>query len=222
MVTIKWWGHACFEIASSKGFTLVIDPHDGGSIGLPRPQASADAVLVTHEHFDHNAYRVVLKKNGKVFSMRKGRFQVDGFTVTGFEAYHDTFKGKRRGKVVIYLIEVEGLRILHTGDLGHILDNETVRNLGEIDILMVPVGGTFTIDGQEALELASMIEPKAIVPMHYWVRGINLPLKPLDEFLKIASNKYDILKLQDNEWEVSKDELRSWLKAKVIVFQLKA
>jgi len=221
MVTIRWWGHACFEIRTSDGFTLVVDPHDGGSIGLPRPQVKADAVLITHEHFDHNAYQVVLKEGCKVFSMKKGRFQVNGFTVTGFEAYHDEFKGRRRGKVVIYSIEAEGLRMLHTGDLGHLLDNKTVQNLGNIDILMVPVGGTFTIDSRGALELSSMINPKAVVPMHYWVKGINLPLRPLDDFLRIASSKYDILRLQGNEWSISKDELLSWPKTKVIVFPFK-
>lgn len=222
MVTIRWWGHACFEIRSRDGFTLVIDPHDGGSIGLPRPQVKADAVLITHEHFDHNAYQVVLKEGGKVFSMKKGKFRVNSFTVTGFEAYHDEFKGRRRGKVMIYLIEAENLRILHTGDLGHLLDSKTVQNLGEIDILMVPVGGTFTIDSRGALELSSMINPRAVVPMHYWVKGINLPLRPLDDFLKIASNKYDIFRLQSNEWDVSKDELLSWPKTKVVVFPFKA
>lgn len=221
MVTIKWWGHACFEIRSNDGYTVVIDPHDGGSIGLPKPQVKADAVLITHEHFDHNAYQVVLKERGKVFSMKKGTFRVNGFTVTGFEAYHDKFKGKRRGKVVIYLIQIEGLRILHVGDLGHLLDDKTIQNLGEVDILMVPVGGTFTINGEEALKLSDMIKPKAIVPMHYWVKGINLPLRPLDDFLKISGSKYDILKLQDNEWSIDKEKLSSWPKPKVVAFPLK-
>ena len=218
MVTIKWHGHACFEIISSDAFSIVIDPHDGGSIGLKPPKAKADVVLMTHDHFDHNAWHVVLKSGGEKYLMREGAFKVGGkYEVIGVKAYHDKYRGRRRGDVVIYKVHVDNISILHLGDLGHILDPETASKLRPIDVLMVPVGGTFTIDAKEAYEVVKELEPKAVVPMHYWVRGVNLPLAPVDNFLSIVD--LEVIRLDSNVWQVSKDDLDLWESTKVVVFK---
>jgi L-ascorbate metabolism protein UlaG (beta-lactamase superfamily) len=216
MPLLKWHGHACFEIVDSANRSIVIDPHDGGSIGLKRPEASADAVLITHEHFDHNAYEVVLKKGGEVYSMRSGPFKVLDHPVLGIKVYHDKFKGRRRGEVISYLIEVDGVKLLHLGDIGHIPDEDTLKLMDSPHVLMIPVGGTFTIDAREAKELIELLAPKAAVPMHYWVEGVNLPLAPLVNFLSII--KYAVVKLKERAWRVTKEELEGWSETKVVVF----
>ncbi len=218
MVTIRWHGHACFEIVSSNGYTVVIDPHDGGSIGIKPPKARADAVLMTHDHFDHNAWHTVSKDNTVKYLMKEGEFELDGIKVLGVKAYHDKYRGRRRGTIVMYKLVVDEISMLHVGDLGHVLSEDIVDKLKPLDVLMVPIGGTFTIDGKEALQLAKLLEPKALIPMHYWVRGINLPLAPLDNFLSICD--YEVIKLDSNEWIVTKDELSNWKETKVIVFEL--
>ncbi len=218
MVTIKWHGHACMELIDSSGKSIVIDPHDGGSLGLPRPRALADAVLITHEHFDHNAYQVVIKEGGKVYSMKDGVFNVLGHEVKGIRVYHDKFRGRRRGENVAYLLNIEGVRILHLGDIGHIPDENTLKLMSSADVLMVPTGGTFTISPSEAVELTELINPKAVIPMHYWVKGVNLPLAPLEEFLKLV--KDEVVSLETNEWHLKEEELKSWEGRKVLVFNL--
>lgn len=216
MLTIKWHGHACFELIDSANKSIVIDPHDGRSIGIKPPSTKADAVLITHEHFDHNSYNVVLKSGGLVYSMKEGRFSVLGHEVLGTRVYHDKARGRRRGEVVMYRMYIEGISVLHAGDLGHVPSAEEMRPLIPVDIAMIPTGGTFTIDASEALQLAERLGVKVVIPMHYWVEGINLPLAPLNDFLKLVSQR-DIIRLESNSWTVSREALPS---RAVVVFKL--
>jgi len=216
LVIIKWYGHACFEIIDSKGRSIVIDPHDGRSIGIKPPKTQAHAVLITHEHFDHNAYQGILRSDGVVYSMKTGKFMVFEHEVLGLKSYHDKVRGKRRGEVVIYKVNVEGVRIVHLGDLGYIPSDDELKNLIPVDILMTPVGGTFTIDAKEALQLSDKLSPKVIIPMHYWVEGINLPLLPLSEFLKLVTTR-KIINLESNTWSVSVMDIPENV---VVVFKL--
>lgn len=216
MPTLVWHGHSCFEIIDSNGKSIVIDPHDGGSIGLKTPRASADAVLITHEHFDHNAYTVVSHEKTEVYSMREENFEVLGHKVRGIRFYHDKSKGRRRGIVIAYIIDLDDVRFLHLGDISHIPSNtELLKN---IDVMMVPVGGTFTIDAREAKELIDIIKPKAAIPMHYWIKGINLPLTPIDTFLELMKD-HEIIRLPGNRWEIKKSDLMAWEEPRVIVLK---
>lgn len=207
MPIIRWHGHACFEIVTSRGKTIVIDPHDGRSLGLKPPQASADIVLISHEHFDHNAYAVVAKPNAKILSMSIGETLIDDIKVVGIEAYHDKNKGKRRGRNVIYRVDVDGLSIVHLGDLGHVVGKEGDR-LKPIDILMVPVGGVFTIDAHEAWEVVEVLNPATVIPMHYWVKGLELPLKPVDDFLNLTPPSWNKVVLETNTLMIDRNSLK--------------
>ncbi len=217
---IRWHGHACFELIDSAGFTIGIDPHDGYSLGLRPPAFKADAVLITHDHFDHNAYSVVAKPGTERHSSREGEFVLGGkHRVRGVRLYHDKVRGRRRGEVVVYRLEVEGVRVLHLGDLGHVPEEAVASGLKPVDVALVPVGGTFTIDPREAFEVVKLLEPRIVVPMHYWVRGVNLPLQPVDVFIDVVKDTYEVVKVNTSEVSVSPEELQQITGTRVYVLR---
>ncbi|MCS7112123.1 MAG: MBL fold metallo-hydrolase [Ignisphaera sp.] len=208
MVIVRWYGHACFEIVSSKGTVVVIDPHDGRSLGLKPPRTSADIVLITHEHFDHNAYSIVAKPSASVFSMHIGKELINDVWFIGIEAYHDREKGKKRGRNIVYKLYVDGISFVHVGDLGHELDAEYSAKLGSIDILMIPVGGTFTIDAKGAWRTIENLKPRAAIPMHYWIEKLNLPLRPVEDFIQQKPSTWNVVKLDDNTLSIEADRIK--------------
>lgn len=199
MLKIRWHGHACFEISNEK--VIVIDPHDGVSIGIPPPKTKADIILITHDHFDHNQSRIVEKEGSIIVKEDK---EIEGIKIRVFKAYHDREMGSKRGEVRIFKIEYNGIRFCHLGDLGHVLDDETIEKLGEIDLLFIPVGGVFTIDANEAIELCRKMNVKVIIPMHYKIEGLSLPINSIDSFLEKA--EYEIRHVA-NEIEIDIEDL---------------
>lgn len=178
---IKWLGHACFAVTLSSGRTVITDPFDQ-SIGYPQPNLPADYVTVSHDHFDHNAVKTV---PGNPEAVRKeGRHSCGEIVFTGIPSFHDNSGGSKRGRNMIFVIEAEGLRICHLGDLGHVLEKGQLDQIGKVDVLMVPVGGFYTIDPGEAVKVADQIKPRYILPMHYKTGYIDFPISPADEFLK--------------------------------------
>lgn len=205
MVKITWHGHACVSVTRSDGYIIVFDPHDGYSIGLPKPNIKADLVLVTHDHFDHNALSVVSKDDTRVFKEFHGYTDVDNLKIEGIKTYHDKFEGSRRGINTIYIVEVEGYRIAHLGDLGHIPDKNVLEKLKNIDLLIIPIGGVYTINPDEAWEIVEKTAPKNVLPIHYWVRGLTLPLYRIDDFLAYVK-KYHVVRLDENSFELAEHE----------------
>lgn len=198
---IVWHGHSCFQIGGSQ--TLVIDPHDGKSIGLKTPSVKADIVLITHDHFDHNCVRVV---KGDFTTLREpGRREVKGIWVEGMPVFHDEQQGAKRGKVTLFKFQMDGISFCHCGDLGHMLSDEQLKEIGKVDVLFVPVGGVFTIDGGQARDLIRAIRPKVAVPMHFRFQGLSLSIQTLEPFLEgIPERK--VLRV-GNEIEFEKEEL---------------
>lgn len=192
-VELEYFGHSCFAV-KWQGCTVVLDPHDGASIGLQRPSASADAVLVTHEHFDHNAVEVVAKERSQVVKELSGAASLKlcgkEVLVEGFRAPHDRVGGKHRGLTTIYRLRFGDTVVIHAGDLGAVLGEELLRELSQPrpDFLMLPVGGVFTIEPYEAWKVAELVNPCYVVPMHYWVPGSTLPLRPVQDFFLFAKS----------------------------------
>lgn len=179
---IAWHGHACFEI-NTMGKIIVIDPHDGTSLGIYPPKTYADIVLVTHDHFDHNAVRVVSHDNTKVYREAQDWTDVsEGIRIKSVEVPHDKSGGTRRGMVNAFLIEAENIKIGHLGDIGDI--PEAINEFREVDILMIPVGGYYTIEPEEAKKIVDITTPKVVIPMHYKIMGLALNIRPVDDFLK--------------------------------------
>ncbi len=218
MVRVRWHGHACFEIIDGDS-NLIIDPHDGSSIGLKKPSSKSRFVLLTHEHFDHNAYPIVLESGGRVESMKTGDFELGPFRVRGVSTFHDKEGGRRRGRNVVYRITTpSGVTIFHAGDLGHVLDQDQVAKLKPIDVALLPVGGTFTIDHEEAFRVFEDLEGRIFIPMHYWITGVNLPLNTIDNTIKYASSKgYRVVEVNSSYLDIDPGELEKYRRTLVVL-----
>jgi len=182
---ITYFGHSSFRI-KGKHTAIVTDPFDSKFVGLKFPKVEADIVLVSHNHQDHNAKTAV---GGSPFIIEgPGEYEVKGVTVEGYSTYHDNEKGAKRGKNTIYRCIVDGVSILHVGDLGEQLSSDFLEKVGDVAILMVPVGGFYTISAKEAKELVGEIEPHIVIPMHYGRTELEpntfSQLEPLSSFLK--------------------------------------
>lgn len=201
---LKWCKHSYF-IVETGGLKIAIDPHDGGSIGLESCRVEADLVLVTHNHYDHNAIEIASGAKTIVVKWRPGSFKIGEVEVKGFKYYHDNVEGRLRGETIAYKLEAEKLKILHLGDIGHHLTNRDVEELGEIDILMIPVGGVYTINYKEAWTIIQQVSPKIAIPMHYWTPKALTPLDPLDKLLNIVETPK--IKIEKDTLEVDANNI---------------
>ena len=187
MAKITFAGRSCFQISVSNSkdhsADIVIDPFDEKS-GLKLPNFSADIVLSTHAHHDHNNIKAV--KGDPFVISGPGEYEVKGVFVQGIPSWHDDKEGKERGSNTIYVIEAEDIKFCHLGDLGQKqLTDEQLEKIDTIDVLMIPVGGKYTIDSQEAQKIISQIEPKIVIPMHYALPKQSDDLDGVDKFLKV-------------------------------------
>jgi len=165
---IKYLGHSAFLI-KTKTAKIVTDPYDSEMVGLKFPKTEADIITVSHHHKDHNQFKNVsgiAGANPLKIDM-PGEFEKLGVRIFGFQSFHDKTKGSERGENIMFKFEAEGISILHCGDLGIIPEESFLETIGEVDILLVPVGGFYTIDSDEAVSLVKKIEPSIVVPMHY-------------------------------------------------------
>lgn len=201
MLKIRWHGHSCFEITND--ITLVTDPHDGKSIGIPAPNVTGDIILVSHDHYDHNSVKTVEKEGSKVVTDERKR-TIGDVEIKGVESFHDECKGKKRGKNIMYKFTVNGISFCHLGDLGHMLSDDAVQKIGDVDILFVPIGGTFTVDDKQAWAVVKKINPKIIVPMHYKIGGLSLPIAGIDQFLEKSKLTVNYV---GNEIDIEKEDL---------------
>ncbi len=184
-VKITYYGHAMFEIQSSDGIRIITDPYNE-AIKDNLPDVTAEIVTVSHDHFDHN--NVSLVKGNPVIVKGLGQSKVKDISFEGILSYHDQKKGSLRGENTIFKFIVDNIIFVHLGDLGHNLDEETIKKLSILDILMIPVGGTYTINFLEAYNLATRLKPKVLIPMHYKEKDSKLDVDSVDSFLSRWNN----------------------------------
>lgn len=197
---ITWLGQSCFKI-QTKEATIVTDPYDA-DIGLKLPRLSADIVTVSHQHNDHNNTGAV---SGVPFIIdTPGEYEVRKIFIQGFPAWHDAAGGTKLGSNTIFVFSAEEMKIAHLGDLGTMLDQEQLDKLENVDILLIPVGGVYTLDGKKAAEVVSQIEPRIVIPMHYKIPGLNIKLGTVDAFC----NEMGVKKNGEEEkFRITKKEL---------------
>lgn len=202
---ITWQGHSCFKIQDKigpDGLTVVTDPFDK-EVGLKVPNFEADIVTISHDHHDHNNAGAL---RGQPFVIKSaGEYDVKGVMVEGIASYHDDKEGKERGNNIIYRIEMDDISIVHLGDLGQVLDNAQLEKLAGTDILLIPVGGKYTLDAKKAVEVISQIEPRLVIPMHYKTKDSKIDVEGVDKFVK----ELGVAPTYEEKLKISKKELPS-------------
>jgi len=200
---IKWLGHSCFLITSNEGLRIITDPYDtAGGISYSPINQAASIVVVSHDHFDHNNVSAVqgnpeIVKGSGIKTTQEIQFK-------GITTYHDTAQGKQRGPNTVFCFSLNNLNLCHLGDLGHVLGQQQVEQIGTVDILFIPVGGYFTINAAEASQVCDQLRPKVVIPMHFKTSRCSLPIAGVEDFLK---GKKHVRKLDSSEIEFKAKEL---------------
>ncbi|RLC30017.1 MAG: MBL fold metallo-hydrolase [Deltaproteobacteria bacterium] len=201
---IKWNGHASFTITATDGTVLVTDPYDpegyGGVLTYEPVRDQADAVLVSHDHADHNFVKglpgspQVIKNSGQIRDIR----------IKGIPVHHDESGGSERGDNMMFVFTIDGVTICFAGDLGHQLSEDQVAAIGPVDLLLIPVGGTYTVDAAGAARVIKALKPRLTIPMHFKTDKCNLPIAGVEAFLAQMEN---VKSLHQNEIELSADRI---------------
>ncbi len=200
---LKWLGHACFLIVSRERVKIVTDPYEvGGGINYSPINETADVVVVSHGHGDHSNVSAIKGKPEIVKG--SGSKKVKGIEFRGIATYHDEAKGRQRGTNTIFCFSVDGIKICHLGDLGHELTPEQALEIGEVDVLLLPVGGFFTINAETATKVADRLIPKIIIPMHFKTPKCDYPIAGVDDFI---GGKKNVKKLEVSEIELTAKDL---------------
>lgn len=179
-MNLKWLGHSCFLLTGESGVRILMDPC-APKTGYVLEPVAVDAVTASHDHYDHNYFEAALGEPLRI--TEPGVHEVRGVRITGIPAWHDKEHGAKRGRNILFLVEMDGIRLLHAGDLGHLPDEATIAAIGPVDVLLVPIGGVFTIDGEEAQALVDLLCPKVFIPMHYKTDQLSFELAELPPFL---------------------------------------
>ena len=194
---LKWLGHSCFELTLPGG-VIVTDPYDD-SVGYPHLRVKADAVLSSHDHFDHNHFEAVTG-NPRILNA-PGIHEVCGAKITAVPAFHDEARGAKRGENLIHLIEAEGLRVAHLGDLGHLPDtDEQKAALSNLDVMLIPIGGFYTIDTPAAVRIIEACKPRCAIAMHFQNRYCHFNITDEAGFVRLTGATQLL-----NEVEITKD-----------------
>ncbi|KKP98629.1 MAG: Zn-dependent hydrolase of the beta-lactamase fold-like protein [Parcubacteria group bacterium GW2011_GWD2_38_12] len=209
---IQWYGQSCFKIQSGD-VTIIIDPFDK-KIGLTPPRGKTDIVLSTHDHMDHNNSEGF---DDVFFINTPGEYEIKNAIIKGMSSFHDNVLGDKNGINTIYTLEIEGIKICHLGDLGQKeLSSEQVDAIGNVDILMAPIGGEYALEGEKMNTLdaegvktiINQIEPRIMVPMHYFIKGLGLKMDGPEKFFKMfnVSEKDAVLKFSIKKKDLPQQE----------------
>jgi Predicted Zn-dependent hydrolases of the beta-lactamase fold len=214
---IKWLGHSCFLITTGAGVRILTDPFDS-QVGYQLPSVEADLVTTSHDHFDHGYVETV--KGDFIHLSNPGHYVKAGIKINGVSTFHDEVEGKKRGKNIIFVFDIDGMRICHCGDLGHLPSESQKEAIGKIDIMMLPVGGTFTVDAIEAYKTVEILKPVVTIPMHYKTPVMNFPITGVEKFIEAAGLKgHPEVYVNKQEVELTKNNLA--LQPKVVVMDYK-
>jgi L-ascorbate metabolism protein UlaG (beta-lactamase superfamily) len=202
-VKVKWIGHACFLITANNGVRVIVDPYAvGGGINYSPIKETADVVVVSHDHSDHNNVSAV-KGNPEVVK-DGGEETAKGIRFKGIATYHDASRGGQRGPNVVFCFSIDDVNFCHLGDLGHELSAEEVEQIGAVDILFIPVGGFFTIDAAVASQVCDRLKPRIAIPMHFKTRGCTYSIAGVEDFLK---DKHNVKRIGGSEVEFEQQKL---------------
>ncbi len=200
---IEYLGHSCFKLTESTGTSVVCDPY-GGDIGYDIPEVAADAVTVSHHHYDHDNAAAV--KGKPVVLDTECSYDLPGVDISAIKSFHDNVRGKARGENVIFKFRMDGIDVCHLGDLGEACSAELIDLLLPVNVLLIPVGGTYTINAEMAKEYVDRIMPDIVIPMHYRAKGCKLDIEKVDEFLDLFE-KESVSDDGESELELMRSDL---------------
>lgn len=200
--SIKWIGHASFEITNKSGTKIITDPFTS-DMGYTLPELKADIVTVSHGDFDHSNLQAV---TSNFFAIReRGEFFQNFIKIKGIQTYHDNEKGAIYGENTVYTYNIDGVNVCHLGDLGHVLSPQDLKNIGEVDVLLIPVGGIFTLELDSAIEVINQLSPEVVIPMHYQTAALN----------DWGLNKIDAFTDKMDGWEIESTDIFQFNKAEI-------
>jgi L-ascorbate metabolism protein UlaG (beta-lactamase superfamily) len=184
---LRYLGHAAFELELADGRRVVFDPYESGSydgaLAYGPIEGAYDIAVVSHDHPDHR-FEGVVSRAGVVWA-EAGETDIDGIKITSIRTFHDETEGSERGSNLISIVEADGLRVAHLGDLGHAISKADVPVLDGVDVMILPVGGYFTIDSAAAKAIVDEFQPKITIPMHYKTERCGFPIAPVDDFTSL-------------------------------------
>jgi L-ascorbate metabolism protein UlaG (beta-lactamase superfamily) len=214
---IEWLGHASFLITSKNNTKIITDPYEsgsyGGEVGYDSIDLAADVVTVSHSHPDHS-FTGSIQGNPRIIN-KAGQFTVQDIQIKGIAAFHDAQKGKARGENIIFLFKVDGLQIVHLGDLGHDLDEDLKKSIANTDILLIPVGGVFTIGPRQAQSLINSLKPRIVIPMHFKTEKLGFGIETVDSFIR--SINHEVREEKSSSLEINKEDLEN--NTKILILQ---
>ncbi len=202
---IRYLGHSSFKLTESTGISVVTDPYDD-SVGYTYPAVSADAVTVSHRHYDHDAVKKV-GGNPVVLEGETAYILKDSVEISSIKSFHDEVRGKKRGENIIFKFRMDGLDICHLGDLGEDCSSDLIEMILPVNVLLIPVGGNYTIDAKMAKEYVDRIMPDIVIPMHYRQKGCRIDIDKVDDFLDEFDGEDVTIVEEGNEIEIDRDDL---------------
>lgn len=209
---IQYLGHSSFKLTESTGTTIVTDPYSP-KIGFAMPKVLADAVTISHHHFDHDNVAAV-GGNPQIID-KEASYDLPGVEINAFKSFHDPVGGSMRGENVIFKFRMDGLDVCHLGDLGEECSAELIERILPVDVLLIPVGGNYTIDAETAKEYVDRLMPEIVIPMHYRVKDLKVDIEKLDDFTDLFDE--DVVEECDSsEIELSRSDLSGETKVKVL------
>ena len=200
---ITWYGHSCFLLTAESGYSILTDPCDRDT-GYELHDITCDAVTISHDHHDHNCIAGV---NGSPLIIKtSGEHTAGDIALTGFDSYHDDAKGAKRGANIVFRYCIDGLTVVHLGDLGHPLSEAVIAEIGPVDVLFAPIGGKFTIDAKTASELATALNANVLIPMHYKTPALHFDVDGLEPLLA-ANRCRSVHQLNANTCSLTKENV---------------
>ncbi len=199
---VKWLGHSCFLLTSEKGLRVITDPYNvGGGLTYGPIRESADVVVITHDHHDHNNAKAVA---GAEVVKGPGIKEAKGIEFLGLPTHHDAKGGRERGENTVFCFTLDDLRVCHLGDLGRPLSDAEAKQIGKVDILFIPVGGFYTIDAKGASGVVGKLGPRVVIPMHFKTLKCAFPIAGVEPFLQ---GKPRVRQVKGSEVELKADQL---------------
>ncbi len=210
---IEYLGHSCFKLTESTGTTIVCDPYSEAAVGYAMPKVEADVVTVSHHHSDHD---VTSNVGGKpVIIDKEENYDSDGVEINSIKSFHDASRGKKRGENLIFKFRMDGIDVCHLGDLGEKCSSDLIETLLPVNVLLIPVGGNYTIDAEMAKEYVDRIMPDIVIPMHYRTKDCKIDVDKVDEFLELFDEDV-IEEAEGNSIELSRTDLSGETKIVVL------